>query len=77
MPRGEVRRAWADEVGRFLLAAHRVLAPGGPLVLLMADSAVGDIVLRAGEVVAHVARDVGFDPVANSDDLRALKALVD
>ena len=70
MPRGEVRRAWADEVGRFLLAAHRVLAPGGPLVLLMADSAVGDIVLRAGEVAAHVARDVGFEPVARASQDR-------
>lgn len=70
MPRGDVRRAWADEVGRFLLAAHRVLAPGGAVVLVMADSAVGEIVLRAEEVVAFVGRDTGFDPVARASQAR-------
>lgn len=70
MPRGNVRHAWADEIGRFLDAAHRVLVPGGSVVLLMADSAVGEIVLRAEEVVAVVGRAAGFDPVARASQPR-------
>ena len=70
MPRGDVRHAWADEIGRFLVAAHRVLPAGGPVVLVMADSAVGDIVLRAEEVVAFVGRETGFNPVARASQER-------
>jgi hypothetical protein len=47
-----------------------VLPTGGPVVLVMADSAVGDIVLRAEEVVAFVGRDIGFSPIARASQAR-------
>lgn len=65
----EARAAWAKELERFLRAAARVL-PGGPLVLLMADSAVGDTALRADEIVAEAGRACGFAPTARASQPR-------
>jgi hypothetical protein len=66
----EARAAWAKELDRFLRAAAKVLPPGGPLVLLMADSAVGDTALRADEIVAEVGRACGFAPAARASQPR-------
>lgn len=52
--------AWKVELTRFFRAVHRVLRPGGLLVLLMADSAVGDTALRADHIVAELADETGF-----------------
>ena len=49
----DARRAWTKELERFFRAAARVLPPNGPLVVMMADSAVGDVALRADEIVAE------------------------
>lgn len=66
----EARTAWAKELERFFRAAARVLPPGGPLVLMMADSAVGDVAIRADEVVAEVGRACGLAPSARASQPR-------
>jgi hypothetical protein len=55
---------WSRELARFLRSAGKVLSVGSPLVMVMADSAVGSVALRANEIVARTARDCGFEPVA-------------
>lgn len=67
----EARAAWRDELGAFLRASSRVLPPGAPLVLLMADSAVGKQALRAEEIVADIAEACRFLPVARASQRRA------
>ena len=57
-------------MAKFFRAAGRVLPAGGPLVLLMADSAVGDVALRADEIVAEVGRASGFVPAARASQAR-------
>jgi len=64
------RAAWAEELGRFLTAAGRVLRKGGPLVMVMADSAVGGVALRADEIAADVGRACGFVPAARASQPR-------
>lgn len=61
---GDARGVWAKELTAFFTAAARVLPAGGPLVMMMADSAVGDVALRADEIVAETARACGLIPVA-------------
>ena len=70
VPPGEAAKVWAAELARFFQAAGRVLPAGAPLVLLMADSAVGGVALRADEVVAQTARDCGFYPAARASQAR-------
>jgi DNA modification methylase len=62
--------AWSREVARFLHAIARVLPPGSPAVLLMADSATGGVALRADEIVASLARSEGFIPAARASQER-------
>ena len=64
------RAAWAKELERFFRAAARVLPSGGPLVLMMADSAVGDVAIRSDEVVAEVGRACGLLPAARASQPR-------
>ena len=66
----EARARWAEELGRFLQAAGRVLRKGGPLVMVMADSAVGGAALRADEIAAEVGRACGFVPAARASQPR-------
>ncbi|MCE9530827.1 MAG: hypothetical protein K8T89_06855 [Planctomycetes bacterium] len=61
---------WSHELARFFRAAKTVLAPGGKLVMLMADSALGTIALRAEEIVAQTARDCGLYPAARASQPR-------
>jgi hypothetical protein len=61
---------WEGELGRFFDAVARVLQEGAPMVLLMADSAVGSHALRAEDIVATVARAHGFRPVARASQTR-------
>jgi hypothetical protein len=67
---GAARAAWARELERFFRAAARVLPAGGPLVVLMGDSAVGGAALRADEVVAAAGRACGFVPRARASQAR-------
>jgi len=67
---GEARQAWAKELGRFFRAAAGVLSKGGPMALVMGDSAVGDVALRADLIVADIARPCGFIPVARASQPR-------
>lgn len=64
IPAKEATATWAGELGRFLTAAARVLPTGGSLVLVMADSAVGTVALRADEIVAEVGKSHGFSAIA-------------
>jgi SAM-dependent methyltransferase len=64
------RVAWAGELERFLRAASRPLPPGGALVIVMADSAVGEVALRADEIVAEAARACGLVPAARASQPR-------
>lgn len=66
----EAARAWAGELERFFRAAARVLPPGGPLVVVMADSAVGAVALRADELVAAAGRAAGLVPCARASQSR-------
>jgi SAM-dependent methyltransferase len=66
----DARPAWSRELARFLQSAGRVLPNGGPVVLVMADSAVAGVALRADEIVAAVAHECGFRPVACASQAR-------
>jgi hypothetical protein len=66
----EARDAWSHELGGLLRALARVLRPGAPLVLLMADSAVGREALRADEIIAQIAPPARFRPVARASQRR-------
>ncbi len=64
------KRLWSEELGRFLVSAHGLLKKGGNLVMVIADSSVGDIALRADEIVAEIARDCGYLPTAKASQAR-------
>ncbi len=66
----EARAAWAKELERFLRAAGKILPPEAPLIMMMADSAIGDTALRADEIVAEVGRASGFTPAARASQPR-------
>jgi hypothetical protein len=66
----DARAAWAKELEGFFRAAARVLPPSGPLVVMMADSAVGEVALRADEIVAEAARACGLVPSARASQAR-------
>ncbi len=64
IPPAQAPKAWAAELERFLRTAAKVLSPGGAVALVMADSAVGPVALRADDIVADVGRAVGLTPAA-------------
>lgn len=66
----EARASWMKELERFFRAAARVLPAGGPLVVVMADSAVGDVALRADEIVAEAGKACGLAPAARASQAR-------
>jgi SAM-dependent methyltransferase len=66
----DARAAWCRELDRFFRAAARFLPPGGPMVLMVADSAVGDVAIRADEVAAEVGRACGLLPAARASQPR-------
>jgi len=61
---------WANELHTLLRSLERVVRRGGPVVLLMADSAVGDEPLPADDVVASVARETALECVARASQPR-------
>jgi DNA modification methylase len=56
----EGRVRFADELAAVLRAVARVLAPGGAVVLLLADSVVAGAPIYAGDLTAAVGKRVGF-----------------
>jgi SAM-dependent methyltransferase len=66
----EAREAWGRELLALLRAAARALRRGGPIVLLMADSAVGTEALRADEIVESLASAAHLRPVARASQRR-------
>lgn len=70
LPALAAAREWMGELRSFLTAMAGQLAPGAPVILLMADSAVGSSALRANELVAKAARLCGFKPVARASQSR-------
>jgi hypothetical protein len=67
---GEAARAWTGELRAFLSASARVLVPGGALVMLIADSAVGGEALRADALVAEAAAGTTLTPLARATQRR-------
>ncbi len=71
----ESREKWRGDVQRLLRSLARVTKPSAPLVLLIADSAVGGRgeppqALRADEAVAEAAVGTGFAPIAAASQER-------
>lgn len=67
----EARRAWLAELTAMLDAMARVVRPGGNVVLLMADSAIGRVALRADELVADACEAEGrLVPHARASQVR-------
>ena len=62
--------AWSRELTRFFRAAQAVLTPGGHLVMLIADSALGKVAIRADVLVAQTARACGLFPAARASQSR-------
>jgi hypothetical protein len=67
---GAARDAWARELGATLRAMSRVCRKGARVALLVADSAVQGEALRAHSIVASVAGDAGFAPLARASQER-------
>ena len=75
MAAADARRAWGEELMALLSALSRVMKPGAPLVLLVADSAVGSgrevKPLRADDMVPRAAHHQGdFEPIARASQAR-------
>jgi SAM-dependent methyltransferase len=66
----EAGEAWAGELKATLSSIERVLRPGGLLVLLIGDSAVGTLALRAHEIVEASARGTRMECVARASQER-------
>ena len=64
------KRIWTKELGQFLTSAAPLLPKNGALVMVIADSSVGEIPLRADEIVAATARECGFFPSARASQPR-------
>lgn len=64
------KRIWTRELGQFLTSAAPLLPKNGALVMVIADSSVGEIPLRADEIVAATARECGFFPSARASQSR-------
>lgn len=63
-------RQWMAELRNFFAAMRGLLVPDAPVVLVIADSAVGNSSLRAEELVAKAARTEGYQPVARASQTR-------
>jgi DNA modification methylase len=61
---------WLSQLHALLSTLARVTRPGGAVVLLMADSAVGDTPLPAEDVVAEAAEETGLVCVARASQPR-------
>jgi 23S rRNA G2445 N2-methylase RlmL len=64
------RDAWSRELASMLRSMARVCRPGARVALLVADSAVDGIALRAHASLAAVAGDAGFTIVARASQAR-------
>jgi DNA modification methylase len=64
------RQAWSRELAAVLAALSRVCRTGSTVTFLLADSAVGDVALRADAILASVARDGGFSFLARASQKR-------
>jgi len=70
LPPIDAHRAWAEELKRFLTAANHVLRVGGPLLIVIADSAVGGQALRADDLLGELAQPCGFRLIARASQPR-------
>ncbi len=63
-------KAWCSDHEQCLRAIARVLVPGGTAVLLMADSAIGDVPLFADRITRELAERAGLVAVAAASQPR-------
>lgn len=61
---------WRRELGAFLTSLARVTRKGAPVVLLLADSAVGRTALRAEALVLQAVRELPFHAAARASQAR-------
>jgi hypothetical protein len=64
------REAWKRELSRTLRAISRACKAGARVALVLADSAVRGEALRADAIVAEIAPEAGFAPVARASQRR-------
>lgn len=64
------RARWTGELGAFLSALSRVLAPGGEAFVVIADSAVGRIPLRADQLLEQLGAPRGLSVAAQVSQAR-------
>jgi hypothetical protein len=70
MPPQDAFDHWCQELTVLLHSLGRVARPNAPLILLMADSAVGRDALRAEDIVLQVSQDSPFRAVARASQPR-------
>ncbi len=63
-------RDWEGQLGDSLKAMHRTLAPRGRVALVIADSELGGMAVRADETLAFVGPRAGFRLVARASQAR-------
>lgn len=66
----EGRLRFADELGAVLTVVGRVLEPGAPFILLIADSVVAGAPIFALDLLAELAAPAGFAPIAAASQPR-------
>jgi hypothetical protein len=64
------RSAWTREVAGFLGAIAKVVRPGAPVALLLADSAIGATALRADEILREAMASLPLELVARASQER-------
>ena len=64
------KTTWSRQLEDTLRALARVLRPGASVVLVMADSAVAGVALRADAMLAEIAPRTGFALVARASQAR-------
>ena len=70
LPEAAARARWSEELGDFLAAAARVLAPNGRLVLIIADTVIGRRALYADDLLGEIAPRAGLEVSVVGSQLR-------
>jgi DNA modification methylase len=61
---------WREDFGGCLTQLSRVVTPGGHIVLVLGDTAIGRVPVRADELVGELARNAGLELVGRASQKR-------